>query len=210
MATPTDAPTPTATRTPTTTPTNTQASARTQTPTATITRAITLTLTATPTPTRLLPSAFSMNGTFSHNCEDKRIDQKTTRRGIYTSGLIKITVDFSTGAASGSISGGGTRTYSDDSAIKWIMNVQYDATLNGTVDRASGALSLVGKTNAIYDQPYTECNASGDCGNPRRDFVSIDITVTGSADRVSRTGKGTTSQSQYAGSVCDSFWSAGE
>ena len=207
----TETPTATATqtRTPTQTGTPTQAGTRTLTPTRTVTPR----LTATPTATATKNSAFTMNGTFSLNWSHPE-----GYRAL-TSGLIKMTIDASTGKVTGFLSGSGNGTKPNTCVpdTPWTNKLTYEENFNGTIDLKTGALSAVGTVTGsntsdqktchckTQEVPVPYCEKGGET-TP----LSFKISLDGTIDLKNHTGKGRTFIATCTSGTCEGDWHAGE
>ncbi|MBI4672568.1 MAG: hypothetical protein HY741_12995 [Chloroflexi bacterium] len=230
-ATPTDTVTPTPTRTPTkaatptTTPTIIPALGTEVAASKTAEFRATITEIARQTAQASQASVFTMNGTFSLNflpvgwCE---VGYDDPIFGTNSVGTIKITVDLKSGAASGSIKGGGSRgTYKMTACDgSWshdqTSRIDYEGTLSGTVDPATGVLSLLSVANLKYEISVANCwsrdpNVQGPC-RPRTGLPDkLPIIITGTVDRAAHTGKGTvTVRNCLVKDHCVGDWHAGE
>ncbi len=182
------------------------------------------TVTAIAQQTKQAVSVYTMNGTFSLNflpvgwCEPG-YDEPSF--GTNTAGTIKITVDFKSGAASGSLKGGGSRgTYKVvgcDGSISWdqTSRIDYEGTLNGTVDPATGALSLLSVADLKYELSVANCRYRDGktCSiSPRTGLPNkLPIIITGTVDKATHTGKGTvTVRNCLVKDHCVGDWHAGE
>ncbi|MDE3088932.1 MAG: hypothetical protein KGJ80_06065, partial [Chloroflexota bacterium] len=169
-------------------------------------------------------TVFTMNGTLSLNflpvppC-GPGYDEPSF--GTNTVGTIKITVDFKTGAANASLTGGGSRgTYTMaacDGSYSWSQTsrMDYAGTLNGTIDPATGALTLDGVTDLKYELSVSNCKYKDgrSCSiSPRGGLpTKLPITIKGTVDKAARTGKGTvTVRNCMVQDHCVGDWSAGQ
>ncbi len=178
--------------------------------------------TPTPRPTSTPTSILTMNGTFhlkflpAQFCGPGYDDPIF---GTNTEGTVKITVDLKTGAASASLTGGGHRgTYQMGpcaaGAASWTQTsrVDYAGTLNGTIDPATGILTLGSETNLKYGISVSNCKnfGSGPCV-PRSGLPDkLPIIFKGSVDKTSGIGKGEVSvRNCITQAHCIGDWSAG-
>ncbi len=169
-------------------------------------------------------SVFTMTGVFNLNflpvgwCEPG-YDEPSF--GTNTTGTIKITVDLKNGTASGSIKGGGSRgTYTItmcDGSLGWdqTSRIDYEGTLNGTIDPATGALSLLSIADLNYEISVANCRYSDgrSCDvSPRTGLPEIlPIIITGTVDKATRMGNGTvTVRNCMVADHCVGDWQAGE
>ena len=230
-ATPTDTLTPTPTRTSTlvasatSTPTadKTQSALETQVA-ASKTAEFRATITAIAQQTKQAVSVFTMNGTFSLNFLPVQpcgpgYDEPSF--GTNTAGTIQITVDLKTGAANVSLTGGGSRgtctMAACDGSYSWSQTsrIDYAGTLNGTIDPATGALTLDGVTDLKYELSVSNCKYQDGrpCSvSPRGGLpTKLPITITGTVDKDAHTGKGNvTVRNCMVKDHCVGDWHAGE
>ena len=179
-----------ATETPTMTRTITRTPTRNSTTTPSVTPTPTRTKIATPTATATLIPPVVMNGTWGMN--------------VHT-GLIKLTLDLNTGAATGSLTGGHGFRFSDNCKPPQThsSSSQYEGTISGTVDPKTGALNLRGRVSGT-----TRTDAGEKCGDPGYSIgIGDNITLTGAVDLKNYTGKGTMSATNWGYS---GDWHAGK
>ena len=124
-------------------------------------------------------------------------------------GTLNITVDFNTGAATGSLTGGGggqreRMSCNSDTAVN--RTFSFTAPLNGSIDVESGALSLSGIATGTYQ---------GIVYGPQRtsftDPIAWPLTINGTVVKASRTGNGTI-ELEWSGyqATFTGDWQAGE
>jgi hypothetical protein len=182
------------------------------------------TITAIAQQTKQAVSVFTMNGVFNLNFLPVQFcgpgyDEPSF--GTNTAGTIKITVDLKTGAASASLTGGGSRgTYQmgpcGPGAYSWTQTsrIDYGGTLHGTID-ATGALTLDGETDLKYEISVSNCKYTDgrSCSiSPRTGLpTKLPITIKGTVDKSTHTGKGTvTVRNCLVADRCVGDWQAGE
>jgi hypothetical protein len=152
-------------------------------------------------------SIFTMNGTFSINKP-----QQECNPPLFTSGTLKITVNFGTGAASGSLNGGGSKTTTGivcgNMTYDMACEESYSGNFNGSVDPASGALSISGNVNGKRSCVFSNCKQFGvefAC-QPGSSVIADQATITGTVIQSSGTGNGTIQSCPG----CSGDWSAGK
>ncbi|MHB8576089.1 MAG: PKD domain-containing protein, partial [Dehalococcoidia bacterium] len=163
---------------------------------------ITVSAAAQPSVTAVTPSAVVLNGSFSltqqggSGCNFSRAPQ--------TGGTISFTVTLdSNGGTSGSLSGGGSGSMpvtcnGISSTMSWMQ--QYTAQFGGTLDLASGRLTMSGTLTGSQIITYMNCSFSRSTNSPtpgtcpsdtQPPSYSYPITVSGIIDIRSGTGGGT-------------------
>jgi hypothetical protein len=150
---------------------------------------------------------FTMNGTFGLSHPDDPCNL-----GPYSSGTLQITVDFSSGAANGTLTGGGSSTRSGlvCGTMKFDVtcNSSYTGSFSGGVDKVSGALSASGTVSGSQSCTFTNCSQDGidfPC-SPGSSTISDPLTITGTVIQSSGTGNGAISTC----SGCTGSWTAGK
>jgi hypothetical protein len=175
---------------PTATPTSTATS--TSTPTATSTA----TPTASPTATATDAGVFTLNGTFNLIQDDSGCHFSDAPS---TSGTLQMNVNFKTGQATATFTGGGAGTRSlSCSDGSGTMHWQQSYTANfttGTVDKNTGALSLSGTLIGKNVVSWSGCkNGNGDdapCPAGYAKDYTLTVTLTGTVDKSSHAASGT-------------------
>ncbi len=167
----------------------------------------TLTAIAAQTEQATQASVFTMNGTFGLSHPDDPCNL-----GPYSSGTLQITVNFGTGAANGTLTGGGSSTRAGlvCGALKFDVtcNASYTGSFSGGVDPASGGLSLAGNVSGNQTCTFTNCSQDGvefAC-SPGASSIADSLTITGTVIQASGTGNGAITT--CAG--CTGNWSAGK
>ena len=152
-------------------------------------------------------SIFTMNGTFGLSHPDDPCNL-----GPYSSGTLQITVNFGTGAANGTLTGGGssTRTGLVCGAMKFDVtcNLSYTGGFSGAVDPASGAFSMRGNVSGSQSCTFSNCSQDGvefAC-SPGSSTIADSLTITGTVFQSSGAGNG--ALQTCAG--CSGDWSAGK
>jgi hypothetical protein len=152
-------------------------------------------------------SAFTMNGTFSL---DK--PQQDCNPPLFTSGTLQINLNFGTGTANGTLKGGGSKITTGIvcGALTYDMSCQetYSGSFSGSVDPASGALSMSGNVTGNRACTFSNCKQYGiefAC-EPGSSPIADPITITGTVIQSSGTGKGPIQSCPG----CSGDWSAGK
>jgi len=154
------------------------------------------------------PPVFTMNGTFGIS---KPLDpcNLSTR----TSGTVNITVDLLRGSAGGQLTGSGSQTLTGLVCQGVTYDVQcsssYTGNLAGSLDGSSGALQLAGQLSGSNSCVFTNCQQNGiyfDCPAPQGGDFSLPVTLKGTVNLSSRTGKGIITSSEMG----EGDWHAGE
>lgn len=152
-------------------------------------------------------SIFTMNGTFGLSHPDDPCNL-----GPHSSGTLQITVNFGTGAANGTLTGGGssTRTGLVCGAMKFDVtcNSSYTGSFSGGVDETFGALSMSGNVSGNQTCTFSNCSQDGvefAC-SPGASSIADPVTINGTIIQSSGTGKGAINT--CAG--CTGDWSAGK
>ncbi len=152
----------------------------------------------------------TMNGTFNLNWSNP------TGATLNSSGIIELTIDWTTGKATASLSGSGNGTSPNTCvpSVPWNQIVEYEAMLDGSLDAQTGAISLNGTSRSGTEavSPLTcYCN-DGYCdpGSKTSPFLPI-LKLEGIVDRGGGTGKGRVFVTTCAeGAMCEGDWHAGE
>ena len=169
--------------------------------------ASTITAIAAQTQQAVQLSIFTMNGTFGITQPGQACDP-----GLHSSGTLLVTVNFGTGAASGTLTGGGSASNSDvvcgNVTYDLTCNQTYSGSFSGSVDPASGVLSMSGNASGQQSCNYSNCKQDGleiSCQNQSMNFSSP-VNITGSVIQSSGTGKGALQTCPG----CQGDWSAGK
>jgi hypothetical protein len=152
-------------------------------------------------------SIFTMNGTFGLSQPEDPCNL-----GIHSSGTLQITVNFGTGAANGTLTGGGSSTRAGlvCGTMKFDVtcNQSYTGSFSGGVDAASGGLSMSGNVSGSQSCTFSNCSQDGVevvCA-PGSSSIADPLTITGSVLQASGTGKGALQTCPG----CSGDWSAGK
>ncbi|MEP7357225.1 MAG: hypothetical protein ABI847_08295, partial [Anaerolineales bacterium] len=140
-------------------------------------------------------SVFSLTGTYGLSQADRGC---TFADAPYTSGIISLNVDFTSGEASLHLSGGGSGVRPglrcNDSTGDMSWQQDYTADFQGTVNGETGELTLTGKLSGQNNVSWSNCRLNGDpadCPAGYRDPYTFDVQATGTVDRANHTAKGT-------------------
>jgi hypothetical protein len=152
-------------------------------------------------------AVFTMNGTFSLNKP-----QQDCTPPLFTSGTLKVTVNFGTGAANGTLNGGGSKTTAGIvcGAMTYDMSCEesYTGSFSGGVDSASGALSMSGNVSGSRACTFSNCKQNGiefAC-EPGSSPIADAVTISGTVIQSSGTGNGAIQSCPG----CSGDWSAGK
>jgi hypothetical protein len=139
---------------------------------------------------------FSLNGTF--NLVQNDASGCTFTDAPSTGGLFQVNVDFNKGTAGAAMQGGGggTRTglRCDTKTGDMAWQQTYTASFTGSIDQATGALSLKGTLTGTRTVTWSNCK-DGDkesvCPNGNSGDYTFPVTLGGTVDKAGGTGKGT-------------------
>lgn len=149
----------------------------------------------------------TLNGTFGINQPEE-----TCSPGLYTSGTLVITVNYGTSTASGSLTGGGSASFSQvvcgDMVYDMVCSQSYNGSFSGGIETVSGAVSLLGTVSGKQTCTFTNCKQNGvpfTCQDGALD-LSGPVLVQGNIDQQGGAGKGTVTTCPG----CQGDWSAGQ
>jgi hypothetical protein len=137
---------------------------------------------------------FTLNGTFNLIVSDTGC---AFSAGPSTSGILQMNVNFKTGQVTATFTGGGGGIRSlqcrdDTFDLHW--HETYSADFLGTVNPASGALSLPGTLTGSNTLSWSNCKYAGlgpNCPKPFAGDYTSAVTLSGTVDKASHTGSGT-------------------
>jgi FHA domain len=156
--------------------------------------AATVTEAAARTATANAAGIFTLNGTFNLIVSDTDCVWSAAPS---TSGIVQMNVNFNSGQVTATFTGGGGGTRSlqcgaDTADLHW--HETYTADFSGTVNPASGALSLTGTLTGSNDLSWSNCKYASlgpNCPLPFAGGYTNPVTLSGTVDKASHTGSGT-------------------
>jgi len=154
-----------------------------------------ITQSAAQTATAQGDTIFTLSGTFDLRQNDSGCKFADIP---FTSGTLTLNVDFNTGLASLHLAGGGggvrTGLRCNDNTSNMSWQQDYTADVTGTLDPATGALSLQGLFTGQNVISWHDCRLNGQlaaCPAGYSDTYSITAYLTGTVDRANHTASGT-------------------